>query len=310
MLVRNHSIAHQTERNFAHHPKLGIVFSAENSIPQELAGKFSSGWVFNGCRKITVYLTDMGGTGLPCCDWGLLQRLGCMHQAALLPRPITPASWRLPYCGRPRRHERLYVRATSTGTEPLSQGGTQKTRRDLKLDNLEAAWTARQQRSAGNDEKASTSGRPPAGSGPRRAGRGAGSSTARGGGRAGAQGGASAAPGGGRRRPGKAPVTTERLAKVSRNAQHAKHGPLLVNPLEFLVGRQTGGCEAPFVMTRRVQVIARAGIASRRAAEELVTAGRVKVNGEKVLLPQHQVRATSDKVGVNVPRCSKRGERL
>ena len=57
-------------------------------------------------------------------------------------------------------------------------------------------------------------------------------------------------------------------------------------------------------------MIARAGIASRRAAEELVTAGRVKVNGEKVLLPQHQVRATSDKVGVNVPRCSKRGERL
>ena len=46
-----------------------------------------------------------------------------------------------------------------------------------------------------------------------------------------------------------------------------------------------------------MQVIARAGIASRRAAEDLVTAGRVKVNGEKVLLPQHQVRATTDKVG-------------
>jgi hypothetical protein len=45
------------------------------------------------------------------------------------------------------------------------------------------------------------------------------------------------------------------------------------------------------------QVIARAGLASRRKAEELITEGLVKVNGHKILVPQHQVTAGQDKVG-------------
>lgn len=44
------------------------------------------------------------------------------------------------------------------------------------------------------------------------------------------------------------------------------------------------------------QVIARAGLASRRKAEELITEGLVKVNGHKILVPQHQVTAGQDKV--------------
>ena len=38
-----------------------------------------------------------------------------------------------------------------------------------------------------------------------------------------------------------------------------------------------------------IQVIARAGIASRRKAEDLITAGNVKVNGSVVTVPQHPV---------------------
>jgi len=42
------------------------------------------------------------------------------------------------------------------------------------------------------------------------------------------------------------------------------------------------------------QVMARAGVASRRAAEEIVLAGKVRVNGERVLLPQHPVAQSTD----------------
>lgn len=46
-----------------------------------------------------------------------------------------------------------------------------------------------------------------------------------------------------------------------------------------------------------VQVIARAGIASRRRAEDLITAGNVKVNGSVVTVPQHPVLLSgADKV--------------
>ena len=45
-----------------------------------------------------------------------------------------------------------------------------------------------------------------------------------------------------------------------------------------------------------VQVLARAGVASRRAAEEIIAGGQVRVNGEVVLVPQHQVAETFDKV--------------
>lgn len=43
-------------------------------------------------------------------------------------------------------------------------------------------------------------------------------------------------------------------------------------------------------------MIARAGIASRRKAEELIIEGLVKVNGQKIVVPQHQVTAGQDKV--------------
>ena len=60
----------------------------------------------------------------------------------------------------------------------------------------------------------------------------------------------------------------------------------------------TSGPDAPLTLakSRVSQVIARAGIASRRKAEDLITEGLVKVNGEKILIPQHQVIADKDKV--------------
>lgn len=40
-------------------------------------------------------------------------------------------------------------------------------------------------------------------------------------------------------------------------------------------------------------MIARAGIASRRRAEDLITEGKVKVNGEVIRMPQHPVLLSS-----------------
>lgn len=45
-----------------------------------------------------------------------------------------------------------------------------------------------------------------------------------------------------------------------------------------------------------LQVLARAGVASRRAAEEIIVSGKVRVNGEVVLVPQHQVIHNVDNV--------------
>ena len=51
--------------------------------------------------------------------------------------------------------------------------------------------------------------------------------------------------------------------------------------------------------TRRIsKVIARSGLASRREAESIVEAGRVKVNGEKVHHPGHPVTA-KDRITVD-----------
>ena len=47
------------------------------------------------------------------------------------------------------------------------------------------------------------------------------------------------------------------------------------------------------------QVIAAAGIVSRRAAERLIFQGAVTVNGKKVLLPQTAVDPVVDQVGRN-----------
>lgn len=50
---------------------------------------------------------------------------------------------------------------------------------------------------------------------------------------------------------------------------------------------------------RLSKIMAAAGIASRRACEELIFAGRVKVNGEVVLLPQTMVALAEDTITVN-----------
>lgn len=50
---------------------------------------------------------------------------------------------------------------------------------------------------------------------------------------------------------------------------------------------------------RLSKALAAAGIASRRAAEELIFAGRVQVNGETVKLPQHHVDWDTDRIAVD-----------
>lgn len=45
-------------------------------------------------------------------------------------------------------------------------------------------------------------------------------------------------------------------------------------------------------------MLAAAGVASRRAAEQLIFAGDVKVNGNVVVLPQHMADPEKDKVRV------------
>ena len=52
-------------------------------------------------------------------------------------------------------------------------------------------------------------------------------------------------------------------------------------------------------MERLQKAIARAGLASRREAEEWIAAGRVSVNGEVVTTPGLQVDPSSDKVTVD-----------
>ncbi len=64
------------------------------------------------------------------------------------------------------------------------------------------------------------------------------------------------------------------------------HGPI------YPSGR--GGSWA--ILKAGVQVLARAGVASRRAAEEIIASGQVRVNGAVVLVPQHQVAESFDKV--------------
>src|SRR3990167_2391212 len=50
---------------------------------------------------------------------------------------------------------------------------------------------------------------------------------------------------------------------------------------------------------RLSKALAAAGIASRRACEELIFKGRVKVNGEVIKVPQTLVDFTSDKISVD-----------
>ncbi|KAK9846553.1 hypothetical protein WJX81_006483 [Elliptochloris bilobata] len=50
---------------------------------------------------------------------------------------------------------------------------------------------------------------------------------------------------------------------------------------------------------RLAKVLARAGVASRRVAEEIIASGKVRVNGEVVLLPQRQVMQNVDKILVD-----------
>lgn len=50
---------------------------------------------------------------------------------------------------------------------------------------------------------------------------------------------------------------------------------------------------------RLSKALAAAGIASRRACEELIFAGRVQVNGETIKLPQHHVDWETDRIAVD-----------
>lgn len=50
---------------------------------------------------------------------------------------------------------------------------------------------------------------------------------------------------------------------------------------------------------RLSKVLAAAGVASRRACEELIFEGRVQVNGKVILLPQHHVSAETDRISVD-----------
>lgn len=53
---------------------------------------------------------------------------------------------------------------------------------------------------------------------------------------------------------------------------------------------------------RLSKALASAGVASRRAAEQLIFDGRVTVNGEKILLPQHHVVVGKDRIEVDGKR--------
>lgn len=50
---------------------------------------------------------------------------------------------------------------------------------------------------------------------------------------------------------------------------------------------------------RLSKALAAAGIASRRACEELIFAGRVQVNGETIKLPQHHIDWEADRIAVD-----------
>lgn len=50
---------------------------------------------------------------------------------------------------------------------------------------------------------------------------------------------------------------------------------------------------------RLSKALAAAGVASRRACEELIFAGRVQVNGETIKLPQHHINWSLDKITVD-----------
>jgi 23S rRNA pseudouridine2605 synthase len=52
------------------------------------------------------------------------------------------------------------------------------------------------------------------------------------------------------------------------------------------------------IINRLSKVLAAAGVASRRACEQLIFDGQVKVNGEIVLVPQTQVRLGKDKIEI------------
>lgn len=56
---------------------------------------------------------------------------------------------------------------------------------------------------------------------------------------------------------------------------------------------------------RLSKALAAAGVASRRAAEEIIFAGRVTVNGELILLPQHHVNPRNDHIAVDGTRISR-----
>ncbi len=61
---------------------------------------------------------------------------------------------------------------------------------------------------------------------------------------------------------------------------------------------------------RLSKVLASAGVASRRACEQLIFDGKVNVNGQTVLLPQTQVDINEDKITVNGQPITQEEERV
>jgi 23S rRNA pseudouridine2605 synthase len=64
------------------------------------------------------------------------------------------------------------------------------------------------------------------------------------------------------------------------------------------------------MLNRLSKILAAAGVASRRAAEKIITSGRVKVNGEVILLPQFMVNDRQDKILVDGAPIAKGEEKI
>ncbi|MBB64231.1 MAG: pseudouridine synthase [Waddliaceae bacterium] len=61
---------------------------------------------------------------------------------------------------------------------------------------------------------------------------------------------------------------------------------------------------------RLSKALAQAGVASRRASEELIFEGKVEVNGEKILLPQTMVDPIEDNIVVNGKKASPESKKV
>lgn len=104
--------------------------------------------------------------------------------------------------------------------------------------------------------------------------------------------------------------SSERLQKVAaccyaRLIPLQSLPPLFLKPLYFLRLCFSGGCsffsfsDLCVPSRARAQVLAHAGVASRRAAELIISDGRVLVNGKLVTAPGTLVSPTTDRISVD-----------